>query len=119
MVDLVAGARISASGLGDLSRWPSAYYWQVPAPPPSCRQPEALARALVDGDPELDLEVAGRETGPCDRVYLGHDAKPLYSGRLLHLPPSSPPVVPARCSCTRQKGKSRMGFVRLLPGGLR
>jgi hypothetical protein len=45
-------------------------------------QPEALARSLVDGDPELDLEAAGRETGPCDRIHLGHDGKPLYSARL-------------------------------------
>jgi hypothetical protein len=48
-------------------------------------QPEALARALVDGDPELDLEVAGRETGSCDRVYVGQEGKPLYSARLLEV----------------------------------
>jgi hypothetical protein len=46
---------------------------------------EALARALVDGDPELDLEAAGRETGSCDRVYLGHDGKPFYSARMLEV----------------------------------
>jgi len=48
-------------------------------------EPEALARTLVDGDPELDLEAVGRETGPCDRVYLGHDGRPLYSARLLEV----------------------------------
>jgi len=48
-------------------------------------EPGALARALVDGDPELDLEAAGRETGACDRVYVGHDGKPLYSARLLEV----------------------------------
>jgi hypothetical protein len=48
-------------------------------------QPEALARALVDGDPELDMEAAGRETGACDRVYVGHNGKPLYSARLLEV----------------------------------
>jgi len=46
---------------------------------------QALARALVDGDPELDLEAAGRQTGACDRIYLGHDGKPLYSARLLEV----------------------------------
>jgi hypothetical protein len=48
-------------------------------------EPDALARALVDGDPEADLEVAGRETGGCDRVYLDHDGKPLYSARMLEV----------------------------------
>ena len=48
-------------------------------------QPDALARALVDGDPEADLEVAGRETGGCDRVYLDHDGKPLYSASMLEV----------------------------------
>ena len=47
--------------------------------------PEALTRALADGDPELDLEVAGRETGACDRVYVDHDGKPLYSATMLEV----------------------------------
>src|ERR1019366_2904494 len=47
--------------------------------------PEALARALVDAAPELALEAAGRETGACDRVYVSHDGKPLYSARLLEV----------------------------------
>jgi hypothetical protein len=47
--------------------------------------PATLAQALVDGDPEIDLEAAGRETGACDRVYLDHDGKPLYSARLLEV----------------------------------
>lgn len=46
---------------------------------------EALAQALVNGDPELDLEVAGRETGACDRVYVGQNGKPLYSARMLEV----------------------------------
>ena len=46
---------------------------------------ETLAQKLVDGDPELDLEIAGRETGPCDRVYVGHDGRPLYSARMLEV----------------------------------
>ena len=48
-------------------------------------QPEPLARALVDGNPELDLEVVGRETGACDRVYVDHDGKPFYSARVLEV----------------------------------
>ena len=48
-------------------------------------QTEALARALVDGDPELDMEVVGRETGACDRVYVDREGKPFYSARLLEV----------------------------------
>jgi hypothetical protein len=47
--------------------------------------PEALARALVQGDPEVDTEAAGRETGPCDRVYIDSRGKPIYSARLLEV----------------------------------
>ena len=46
---------------------------------------QALAQALVDGDPEVDMEAAGRETGACDRVYLGCDGKPLYSAKMVEL----------------------------------
>jgi len=46
---------------------------------------DALARALVNADPEVDLEAAGRETGACDRVYVGHDGKPLYSATMLEV----------------------------------
>ena len=48
-------------------------------------EPEALAQALVAGDPDLDIEAAGRETGACDRVYVGHDGKPLYSATMLEV----------------------------------
>lgn len=41
--------------------------------------PESLSRALIDGDPEIDLETAGRQAGPCDRVWVGADGRPLYS----------------------------------------
>lgn len=44
---------------------------------------DALARALLAGDPELDMELAGREAGPCDRVYVGSDGSPLYSARIM------------------------------------
>ena len=40
---------------------------------------DSLARALVDGDPEIDLEAAGRIAGPCDRVWVDPDGAPLYA----------------------------------------
>ena len=43
--------------------------------------PELIAQALLSGDPEVDLETVGREVGPCDRVYIDHQGKPLYSAR--------------------------------------
>ena len=47
--------------------------------------PELLARALIAGDPEIDLEAAGREAGPCDRVWVGADGQPLYSARFVEV----------------------------------
>lgn len=47
--------------------------------------PELLARALIAGDPEIDLEAAGREAGPCDRVWVGADGKPLYSAHFVEV----------------------------------
>jgi len=47
--------------------------------------PESLSRALIDGDPEINLEAAGREAGPCDRVHVGADGKPLYSARMIEV----------------------------------
>jgi len=47
--------------------------------------PDSLAQALIDGDPEIDLETAGRETGPCDRVWVGADGQPLYSARFIEV----------------------------------
>ena len=47
------------------------------------RDPEALARALIAGDPEVDLGAVGRETGPCDRVFVGADGRPLYSAEVV------------------------------------
>ena len=40
------------------------------------------AEALVDGDPEIDLELVGRPLGETAQVYLAHD------GEVLHAPPS-------------------------------
>jgi hypothetical protein len=43
--------------------------------------PELIARALLTGDPEVDVETVGRQVGPCDRVYIDGQGKPLYSAR--------------------------------------
>lgn len=43
--------------------------------------PELIAQALLSGDPEVDIETVGRETGPCDRVFIDGQGKPLYSAR--------------------------------------
>lgn len=47
--------------------------------------PESLSRALIDVDPEIDLETAGRETGPCDRAHVGADGKPLYAVHMIEV----------------------------------
>ncbi len=44
---------------------------------------DKLAQALVDGDPELDLETVGRRVGPVDRVWVKQDGSVLYTGRVL------------------------------------
>ena len=49
------------------------------------RDPEALARALINGDPEVDPVAVGRETGSCDRVFVGTDGKPLYSAEIVEV----------------------------------
>ncbi len=48
-------------------------------------EPDSLAQALIDGDPEIDLQTAGREVGPCDRVHVGADKQPLYSARIIEV----------------------------------
>jgi len=45
--------------------------------------PEALSQALIDGDPELDLEQIGRRLGHTSRVYLGPKGNVLYVARIL------------------------------------
>ena len=47
--------------------------------------PEALAQALIEGNPEIDMQAAGCETGPCDRVFTSSDGKPLYSTRMVEV----------------------------------
>ena len=46
---------------------------------------DELSRALIDGDPEVDLEACGREAGPCDRVFLDSAGKPLYAVNMLEV----------------------------------
>ena len=47
--------------------------------------PDSLARALIDSDPEIDMQATGSESGPCDRVHVGADGKPLYSARMVEV----------------------------------
>ena len=49
--------------------------------------PDELSRSLIDGDPELDVEMTGRVTGPCDRVHIDGEGQVLYA----------PSVVEVRC----------------------
>jgi len=46
---------------------------------------DSLARALIDGDPEFDMESAGRIAGPCDRVWVDPEGEPLYSASILEV----------------------------------
>lgn len=45
--------------------------------------PDAVSRALVDGDPEIDLEQVGRRLTFTSRVYLGPKGNVLYVARVL------------------------------------
>jgi hypothetical protein len=49
--------------------------------------PDELVRALIDCDSDIDLEITGRSTGPCDRVHIDGDGQILYA----------PAVVEVRC----------------------
>jgi hypothetical protein len=44
---------------------------------------EALARALIEDDPEIDYEMAGRRVGTADRVYVRPDGSVIYCARTL------------------------------------
>ena len=46
---------------------------------------DSLARALIDADPELDMESAGRIAGHCDRVWINPEGEPLYSASILEV----------------------------------
>ena len=43
---------------------------------------DSLARALIEDDPEIDMEAAGCVAGPCDRVWVDPDDKPLYAVKM-------------------------------------
>jgi len=44
-----------------------------------------IAKALIDGDPEINLEAAGKETGPCKRVFVDGSGEPLYAARIMEI----------------------------------
>jgi len=44
---------------------------------------EALGKALVEGDPEIDLEQVGRRLGNATRVWVGPEGNVLYAARVL------------------------------------
>ena len=44
-----------------------------------CADDAELAELLVDEDPEIDLEAAGRRSGPTDRVLLDPEGEVLYA----------------------------------------
>ena len=44
-----------------------------------CADDGELAELLIEEDPEIDLEAAGRRTGPTDRVLLDPDGQVLYA----------------------------------------
>jgi hypothetical protein len=45
--------------------------------------PEAVSKALVEGDPEIDLEQVGRRLGQATRVWVGGTGQILYAARVL------------------------------------
>lgn len=47
--------------------------------------PEALARALVAGDPELDLEKVGQRVGTTNQVWVSGDGRILYTAHALRV----------------------------------
>lgn len=47
--------------------------------------PEALATAMIEGDPELDVEQVGRRLGHATRVHVGPGGQVLYAARVLQV----------------------------------
>lgn len=47
--------------------------------------PEAVAKAMVDGDPEVDLMLVGRRLGDAARVYLRKDGSIIATARVLQV----------------------------------
>jgi hypothetical protein len=50
-----------------------------------CNDDQELARLLMESDPEIDFEAAGRQTGPTDRVLLNSHGKVLYTAAILEV----------------------------------
>ena len=46
---------------------------------------DSLALALIDGDPEIDMEAAGRIAGACDRVCIDPQGEPLYAAKMMEI----------------------------------
>ena len=46
---------------------------------------DSFVRALIDGDPEIHMEVAGRVAGPCDRVWVDPEGTPLYAAQMVEV----------------------------------
>lgn len=46
---------------------------------------DLLARALIDSDPEIDMEAAGCMAGPCDKVWIDPEGEPLYAATMLEV----------------------------------
>jgi hypothetical protein len=46
---------------------------------------QGLAKALIAGDPEIDLEAAGKRTGPCKRVFVDGKGEPLYTAKIVEV----------------------------------
>ena len=44
-----------------------------------------LARALINGDPEIDMESAGHIAGACDRVWVNPEGEPLYAATMMEI----------------------------------
>lgn len=49
---------------------------------PDC---DEFSRSLIDGDPELDLDITGRTTGPCDRVHIDGEGQVLYAPTVMEV----------------------------------
>lgn len=47
--------------------------------------PDDLARALITEDPDVDIELAGRATGSCDRVYMDNEGKIIYTPGVMEI----------------------------------
>jgi hypothetical protein len=46
---------------------------------------EAVGQALIDGDPEIAIDLVGRHVGHTDRVWLARDGSILYSAKVMEV----------------------------------